>query len=82
MLAHAYLAVLRCAAGGETRQGRPQRRLLPLTVPEVRRLLWHLVWARPPDREAACAWSRWRRRHQQRARGSHWKRQTSAEIRL
>ena len=26
MLAHAYLAVLRCAAGGETRQGRPQRR--------------------------------------------------------
>ena len=26
MLAHAYLAVLRCAAGGETRHGRPQRR--------------------------------------------------------
>jgi hypothetical protein len=22
--------------------------LLPLTVPKVRRLLWHLVWERPP----------------------------------
>ena len=27
--------------------------LLPPTVPEVRRLLWHLVWARAPDPEAA-----------------------------
>jgi hypothetical protein len=51
--------------------------LLPLTVPEVRHLLWHLVWAQPPDREAARLWSRWRRRHQQRARQSHWKRRTS-----
>jgi hypothetical protein len=59
-----------------------QADLLPLTVPEVRRLLWHLVWARSPDPEAARAWSRWRRRHQQRARKSHWKRRTSAEIRL
>jgi hypothetical protein len=32
--------------------------LLPLTVQEVRRLLWHLVWAQPPDREAARLWSR------------------------
>src|SRR5215207_10015282 len=23
--------------------------LLPLTVPEVRRLIWRLVWAKPPD---------------------------------
>jgi hypothetical protein len=56
--------------------------LLPLTVPEVRRLLWHLVWARPPDPKAARAWSHWRRRHQQRARRSHWKRRTSADTRL
>ena len=56
--------------------------LLPLTVPEVRRLLWHLVWARPPDREAARLWSRWRRRHQQRARQSHWKRRTSPQLQL
>jgi hypothetical protein len=56
--------------------------LLPLTVPEVRRLLWHLVWVRPPDRDAARTWSHWRRQHQQRARQSHWKRRTSNETRL
>jgi hypothetical protein len=56
--------------------------LLPLTVPEVRRLLWRLIWARPPDCEAARAWSHWRRRHQQRARQSHWKRRTRQENRL
>jgi hypothetical protein len=48
----------------------------------VRRLLWHLVWARPPDHEAAHAWSYWRRRHQQRARRSHWKRRINLESRL
>jgi hypothetical protein len=56
--------------------------LLPLTVPEVRRLLWHLVWARLPDPKTACAWSHWRRRHQQRACQSHWKRRTSIDTRL
>jgi hypothetical protein len=50
--------------------------LLPLTVPEVRRLLWRLVWERAPDPDAALAWSRWRRRHQQRARRCHWQRRT------
>jgi hypothetical protein len=40
--------------------------LLPLTVPEVRRLVWRLVWERAPDLDAVLAWSRWRRRHQQR----------------
>ena len=44
--------------------------------------LWHLVWGRPPDHDAACACSRWRRRHQQRARQSHWKRRTSSKTRL
>ena len=48
--------------------------LLPHTVPELRRLLWRLVWARPPDPEHVLAWSQWRRRHQQRARRCHWKR--------
>jgi hypothetical protein len=49
-----------------------QRELLPHTVPELRRLLWRLVWARPPDPEHILAWSVWRRRHQQRARRCHW----------
>ena len=50
--------------------------LLPLTVPEVRRLLWHLVWERPPSVEAVEHWSVWRRRHQQRARDCHWRKRT------
>jgi hypothetical protein len=56
--------------------------LLPHTVPELQRLLWHLIWARPPDPDAALAWSQWRRRHQQRACRSHWKRRTHHETRL
>ena len=32
--------------------------LLPLTVPEVRRLVWRLVWARAPDPDTVLAWSR------------------------
>jgi SRSO17 transposase len=50
--------------------------LLPLTVPEVRRLLWRLVWDRAPEPAAVLRWSDWRRRHQQRARRSHWHRRT------
>jgi hypothetical protein len=42
--------------------------LLPLTVPEVRRLVWRLVWTEPSNLTNVVAWSRWRRRHQQRAR--------------
>jgi hypothetical protein len=52
------------------------RNLLPLTVSEVRRLLWHLVWIRPPDPARIVAWSRWRRRHQQRAKHCHWQRRS------
>src|SRR3954464_10481328 len=33
--------------------------LLPLTVPEVRRLLWRLVWERPSATEAVEHWSAW-----------------------
>jgi hypothetical protein len=56
--------------------------LLPLTVPEVRRLLWRLVWPNIPASETVLAWSRWRRRHQQRARRCHWRQRTSNEARL
>jgi hypothetical protein len=44
-----------------------------LTVPEVRRLLWRLCWAEPPDARAVVAWSRWRRRHEQRAKQCHYR---------
>jgi hypothetical protein len=50
--------------------------LLPLTVPEVRRLLWHLVSEHPPGHAAVLRWSIWRRRHQRRARRSHWLKRT------
>ena len=48
--------------------------LIPLTVPEVRRLLWRLVWRTLPSPEAVLAWSRWRRRHQAQARRCHYQR--------
>ena len=48
--------------------------LLPLTVPEVRRLLVALVWTAPVQPGLVLAWSRWRRRHQARARRAHYQR--------
>lgn len=48
--------------------------LLPLTVPEVRRLLWQLVWSSLPAVEHVLNWSNWRRRHQARAKRSHYQR--------
>jgi hypothetical protein len=47
--------------------------LLPLTVPEVRRLLTRLVWAEAPYAERVLAWSNWRRRHQLRAKRCHYR---------
>lgn len=48
--------------------------LLPPTVPEVRRLLCRLIWGRPPPLDQALDWSVWRRRHQARAKRSHYQR--------
>jgi len=48
--------------------------LIPLTVPEVRRLLWRLVWRALPPPACVLAWSVWRRRHQAQARRCHYRR--------
>ena len=48
--------------------------LIPMTVPEVRRLLCRLLWQRPQRDDLTVRWSRWRRRHQARAWQSHRKR--------
>jgi len=48
--------------------------LLPLTVPEVRRLLWRLWWTPFHSTDYILGWSRWRRRHQARAKRSHYQR--------
>ena len=74
MLAHALLVVL---AAGEHAAGAPPAGLIPLTCNELHRLLVRRVIEparRPADPEA---WSRWRRRHQHRARASHYRRQAA-----
>lgn len=48
--------------------------MLPLTVPEVRRLLWRLVLKQLPTAEDVLGWSQWRRQHQAQARYHHYKR--------
>jgi len=47
--------------------------LIRLSVPEVRKLLLKVVWAYVPPAERTLAWSVWRRRHQHRARVSHYR---------
>jgi hypothetical protein len=53
--------------------------LVPLTVPEVRRLLVALVWTTPVEPGFVLAWSRWRR-HQARARRAHDQRQQQLRL--
>jgi hypothetical protein len=48
--------------------------LIPLSVPEVRRLLWGVVWRAFPTVEHVVAWSTWRRRHQAVAKRCHYQR--------
>ena len=47
--------------------------LIPLTVPEVRRLVYRLVVRILAPPEAVLHWSRWRRLHQARAMRSHYR---------
>jgi hypothetical protein len=48
---------------------------VPLSVPELRRLLARIRQAlHPPDLAMIFAWSLWRRAHQALAKLCHWKR--------
>jgi hypothetical protein len=47
--------------------------LIALTVPEARRLLVRLLWARSPGVDEVLDWSEWRRAHQAFARRCHYK---------
>jgi SRSO17 transposase len=72
MVGHALLTVITADA----RTDRPGTvEVITLTCAEVRRLITALILE--PARALACplAWSRWRRRHQHRARTSHHQRQ-------
>jgi hypothetical protein len=51
---------------------------IPLTVPEVRRLLGRLLFPLPGSAMAVLAWSWWRRCQQGRARASHAKRRLNS----
>jgi hypothetical protein len=72
MLAHALLAVLTAT---EHTHAPAQAGLIALTCNEIRRLFTTIITE--PTRTVACphAWSDWRRRHQHRARTSHYQRQ-------
>ena len=48
--------------------------LIPLTVPEVRRLLCRLLWLPRGSPTLTIQWSGWRRRHQARAMQCHYRR--------
>jgi hypothetical protein len=41
--------------------------LIPLSVPEIRHLLWRLIWQKAVKQWLVLAWSVWRRRHQAKA---------------
>jgi len=73
LLAHAYLVVLRQRArapDADVREDAAEPDLLPLTVPEARRLV--LALAEPIERRAfRLGWSRWHRAHQARAARCH-----------
>jgi hypothetical protein len=76
VVGHAVLVVTRTTATGDHPKGgrgglTSQLGLLPLTVPEVRRLLVALAWTAPIRPGFVLAWSRWRRCHQASARRAH-----------
>lgn len=71
MLAHAFLAV----ATATERDAQPAPAgLITLTVNEFRRLFDALLLVTRHTVTTLLAWSRWRRRHQYRARQSHYRR--------
>ncbi len=55
----------------------PDAALIPITAPEVRRLLTRLVGTENQLPDFILSWSWWRRRHQARARQRHYKRRLS-----
>jgi SRSO17 transposase len=75
MLAHAYLTVMRSQMllSDSTDLLETGLDILPLTVAEVRHLLWQVAWPHAPPLWFILTWSLWRRRHQARASRSHVK---------
>jgi SRSO17 transposase len=82
LLAHAYLTVMRSQAEESDLSVNVEAAfdLLPLTVAEVRRLLWQTTWPQAPPLEFILWWSNWRRRHQARAKCSHIRRRQRKQM--
>jgi SRSO17 transposase len=71
MLAHALLTVI---AAHERTRSPTDPQLIPLTVNEIRRLFAKLITNTAHTISHVLAWSTWRRRHQARAKTSHYRR--------
>jgi SRSO17 transposase len=72
LLAYIYLAVAVAVQRQHEAGSDPDAALIPITVPELLRLLRDIVIPPPRrDRPHKLHWSAWRRRHQYRARQAH-----------
>jgi SRSO17 transposase len=80
LLAYIYLAVTTAVQRQHDTSSDLDARLIPITVPELLRLLRDTVIPPPRrDRPHRLHWSTWRRRHQHRARQAHQKWNAYAE---
>jgi SRSO17 transposase len=77
ILALVFLSVVRLRVKGKKKEG-----LVPVTEPEIRRLMLLIVWPHLMDAEKALVWSYWRRRHQAIARDYHYKKRKSCKLQL
>jgi hypothetical protein len=93
LLGHAYLTVTRAIAENRPASRRPAAKkkrarhrlaqeMIPLTVPEVRRLSWWLIFGDLPAPAFLIGWSVWRRRHQADAMRCHYRRTTRKYLQL
>jgi hypothetical protein len=66
--------------GASFKKKRPE--LVPLTEPEVRRLMLAVAWPTMTSVERALTWSAWRRHHQAVARRCHYRRRPYGKAQL
>jgi SRSO17 transposase len=81
MLAHAILTVIAARERAQHPPGGNRQRLVPLSINEIRRLLAKLVINALHSLDHWLGWSDWRRRHQARAKTSHYRRRGQLEHR-
>ncbi|KOX06701.1 hypothetical protein ADK66_22245 [Micromonospora sp. NRRL B-16802] len=79
-LALAALAILAICAADAAAEEPTDTAMIKLTVNEIRRLINILVFRPIHDLAHRLRWSEWRRRHQARARHSHYTRRLNLEL--